>query len=793
MENITKGLSKNLEEIKEEVLRTKKVSGIEPYLLEFSAELLGNILNKKVFLRDSGDNLQKRLFTIKKGDIFNISNLLDLGYTRVERVWCEGEISILGDVVVVWPFSTNNVLRISLLGEKIEEMAVVDSQTRKKIKDVNERVFVSEGSKIYLGNEDASDEEIIDIVPRVSEEEYVDLELRSIPGIENFSNPKALKEILKNFRSRKFKIWYITDKRERIEKLVQKDILEMIDQVFTEQRNISTRGFVSQRNEVVVLTDLEVLGEIDLSNFEKVNKGLDPNSIEILKKVTPGEYLVHEDHGIGKFVGVVEREKGFYIEISYAGEDKLYVPLSASEKLTKYIGAGKGKPILTGLNSGSWKRISQKASERAEEIAKELLMLYAMRETAQSVFTLEDEDRESFKTFVEQFEYTDTDDQILATEQIEQDFKRGRPMDRLLVGDVGFGKTEIAMRAMFPVVNSGFQVAFLAPTTILVQQHLTVLRERFKNYPFNIQSLSRFSTEADKKRVLHGLKNGVVDIVVGTHSLLSDDVQFKNLGLLVVDEEQKFGVKQKEKIKGMRINSNVLSLTATPIPRTLNMALMGVRDISVLAVPPSGRKDIVNSFEHFNWDSIVKAIQKEMDRGGQVYFLHNRIGNILSIQKKLQELFPKAVVDVVHGQMGSKYLSSRMSDFVSKKTDILLCTTIIENGLDIPNANTLIVDDASKLGLSQMYQIRGRVGRSLEQAYAYFFFDTLSENAVLRLDALRDSQSLGSGFLLSNRDLEIRGAGDILGKNQSGTINSVGYGLYTQMLSGAIEKIKARG
>ena len=792
MENITKGLSKNLEEIKEEVLRTKKVSGIEPYLLEFSAELLGNILNKKVFLRDSGDNLQKRLFTIKKGDIFNISNLLDLGYTRVERVWCEGELSILGDVVVVWPFSTNNVLRISLLGEKIEEMAVVDSQTRKKIKDVNERVFVSEGSKIYLGNEDGNGEEIIDIVPRVSEEEYVDLELRSIPGIENFSNPKVLKEIVKNFRSRKFKIWYITDKRERIEKLVQKDILEMIDQVFTEQRKISTRGFVSQRNEVVVLTDLEVLGEIDLSNFEKANKGLDPNSIEILKKVTPGEYLVHEDHGIGKFVGVVEREKGFYIEISYAGEDKLYVPLSASEKLTKYIGAGKGKPILTGLNSGSWKRISQKASERAEEIAKELLMLYAMRETAQSVFTLEDEDRESFKTFVEQFEYTDTDDQILATDQIEQDFKRGRPMDRLLVGDVGFGKTEIAMRAMFPVVNSGFQVAFLAPTTILVQQHLTVLRERFKNYPFNIQSLSRFSTEEDKKRVLHGLKNGVVDIVVGTHSLLSDEVQFKNLGLLVVDEEQKFGVKQKEKIKGMRINSNVLSLTATPIPRTLNMALMGVRDISVLAVPPSGRKDIVNSFEHFNWDSIVKAIQKEMDRGGQVYFLHNRIGNILSIQKKLQELFPKAVVDVVHGQMGSKYLSSRMSDFVSKKTDILLCTTIIENGLDIPNANTLIVDDASKLGLSQMYQIRGRVGRSLEQAYAYFFFDTLSENAVLRLDALRDSQSLGSGFLLSNRDLEIRGAGDILGKNQSGTINSVGYGLYTQMLSEAIEKIKAR-
>lgn len=793
MENITKELGKNLKNTKEEILRIKKVSGIEPYLLEFVAELLGNILGKKIFLRDGGENIQKKVFTIKKGDIFRISNLLDLGYSRVERVWCEGEISVLGDVIVVWPFSTNNVLRISLLGEIVEEMAVVDSQTRKKIKDVDERAFVPKGSKIYLGNEDGLGEEIIDIVPRVSEDEYVDLELRSIPGIENFSNSKILMEIIKNFKSRKFKIWYVTNKGERINKLVSKEVLQMIDTIFLEDRNIFSRGFVSQTSRVVVLTDLEVLGEIDLSNYEEINKSLDPNSVEILKKVAPGEYLVHEDHGIGKFLGVIEREKGFYIEISYAGEDKLYVPLSASEKLTKYIGAGKGRPVLTGLNSGSWKRISQKASQRAEEIAKELLMLYAMRETSTSVFTLEDEDLDSFKTFVKQFEYTDTDDQILATQQIEQDFKKGRPMDRLLVGDVGFGKTEIAMRAMFPVVNSGFQVAFLAPTTILVQQHLTVLRERFKNYPFNIQSLSRFSSEAGKKRVLHGLRTGVVDIVVGTHSLLADEVQFKNLGLLVVDEEQKFGVKQKERIKGMRVNSNVLSLTATPIPRTLNMALMGVRDISVLAMPPSGRKDIVNSFEHFNWDSIVKAIKKEMNRGGQVYFLHNRIGNILSIKNKLKELFPNAVVDVVHGQMGSRYLSERMSDFVSKKTDILLCTTIIENGLDIPNANTLIVDDASKLGLSQMYQIRGRVGRSLEQAYAYFFFDTLSENAVLRLDALRDSQSLGSGFLLSNRDLEIRGAGDILGKNQSGTINSVGYGLYTQMLSEAIEKIKSRG
>ena len=366
-------------------------------------------------------------------------------------------------------------------------------------------------------------------------------------------------------------------------------------------------------------------------------------------------------------------------------------------------------------------------------------------------------------------------------------------MDRILVGDVGYGKTEMAMRAMYAVANSGKQVALLAPTTILAAQHLAVLKKRFAGTLFNIQSLSRLVSEDERKQTIEGVANGSVDIVVGTHALLSDEIKFKDLGLLVVDEEQKFGVKQKEKIKGKKLNTNVLSLTATPIPRTLNMALLGIRDISVLATPPSGRMEIINHFGKFNWETVQEAIQKELDRGGQVYFLHNRVETIQNVYEKLDKLFPQVEVAVVHGQMSVQTLSRNMENFIKEESKILLCTTIIENGLDIPTVNTLIVDDATMLGLSQMYQIRGRIGRSQISANAYFFYDTLKGDSALRLEALKNSQELGSGFLLSNRDLEIRGAGDILGKNQSGAINSVGYGLYSQMLAEAVGELRGLG
>ncbi|MBU1119797.1 DEAD/DEAH box helicase [Patescibacteria group bacterium] len=788
-------ISKEIGQLREEILSKKKVSGIDSNYYELTAEILGKALNKRVWLLLSDlESAQEKILNVKLKEKFEIQKFLDLGYERVERVWNEGEISILGDVVIVWPYSMNNVVRISLYGEEIENIDILDIQTRKKIRSVDTRLFLSNGVDIFLGNEEAEEDVNIKIMHRIGDQEdCVDLGIRTIPGIENFSNTKVVTEIIKNFKSRGFKIWYVTKDSKGFE---TNPLKNQIEEIFSTQGSLEkqlSRGFVLGATRTLVLTDLEVLGEVDLFKYQKVDRNVDPSSVAILKKIIPGDFIVHEDHGIGKFGGIQKRNGGQYIEIAYAGLDRLYVPLSAADKVTKYIGAGKKRPLLTGLNSGVWKRISLRAKEKVEEIAKELLQLYALRKTAQAPVMIDSEEAlDGFWTFASQFKFTDTDDQLLATKQIADDFQKDKPMDRLLVGDVGFGKTEMAMRAAYAVANAGYQVAVLAPTTILVEQHKMVFQERFKNYPFNIVSLSRFSTEAEKAEVLKGLNNGVVDIVIGTHSLLSADVKFKNMGLLIVDEEQKFGVKQKEKLKEARVDTNVLSLTATPIPRTLNMALTGIRDISVLAIPPLGRKEIINHFEKFNWDSVLKAISKEMERNGQVYFLHNRVGNMQNIEKELEKLFPRANIQTAHGQMNVETLTRTMADFVDRKIDILICTTIIENGLDIPSANTLIIDDATKLGLSQMYQIRGRIGRSLEQGYAYFYYDTLQGDAEQRLTAIRDSQALGSGFLLSNRDLEIRGSGDILGRSQSGTINSVGYGLYTQMLQEAVDDLRRK-
>ncbi len=788
--NLIDTISSRLKDFSNELLDSKKISGVDSQFYELVAEILGKTLDRRVWLLFSSleENAEK-ILKIKVGDAFNIQQFLDAGYERVERVWNEGEISILGDVVIVWPYSMKSIVRIGLYVDTIENIDVLDVQTRKKIKGANERLFLSPGVEIFLGNEEAEEDIEIKIEHRIGDDqECVDLGVRTIPGIESFSNEKILREIVRNFKSKGFEIVYVT--RKNISEVTPFD--DILDEKYSSDMKLE-RGFVLSALKVLVLTDFEILGEVDLSIYQKAEKNVDTSSVEILKKILPGDYIVHQDHGIGKFLGVHEREGGLYIEVAYAGLDRLYVPLSAADKVTKYIGAGKKKPVLTGLSSGVWKRISLRAKEKVEEIARELLQLYALREASSTEIIINGEDElDSFWGFANQFKYTDTDDQLLATKHIADDFQNDRPMDRLLVGDVGFGKTEIAMRAAYAVANAGYQVAVLAPTTILVEQHKMVFKERFKNFPFTIASLSRFSSEAERETTLKGLKNGTIDIVIGTHSLLSEEVKFKNLGLLVIDEEQKFGVKQKEKLKEARVDTNVLSLTATPIPRTLNMALTGIRDISVLAIPPLGRKEITNHFEKFNWDSILKAITKELDRGGQVYFLHNRVGDIHRIKEQLEKLFPKLNIEIAHGQMNTETLTRTMSDFVDKKIDILICTTIIENGLDIPNANTLIVDDATKLGLSQMYQIRGRIGRSLEQAYAYFFYDTLQGNAQERLLALKDSQSLGSGFLLSNRDLEIRGSGDILGSNQSGAINSVGYGLYTEMLQDAVDELRRK-
>ncbi len=760
---------------------------------EFVTELIGKVSKKAVYLLPYDSNTQLSCSVVKVGDRLDSSLLLNLGYEKVERVWSTGEFSVLGDTYIVWPFSSKYVLRLTLFGEEIEEIAIVEPDSRKKVEDVDSvRIFrKNEGS--FVSNENGVDILQIRFVndPFLLKES-IDFGISRLVNMPSVGyRERAFSEFLSIYKKRGYEIWYISKDILKVNILdSDRKLFDRVYEVSDVTESSLKKGFVYEKAKLLVLTDREVLGELELSS-SKMSKDIDQSSVEILKKIVPGDFVVHEDHGIGKFVGVSEREGGTYIEIAYAGNDRLFIPFSASSKIMKYIASGKYQPRLTGLSSGLWKRISTKAKEDVEDVAKELLQIYAMREISQGINILGDDiSMDEYWKFSNEFKFTDTEDQYLATKKISEDLSSGRPMDRLLVGDVGFGKTEIGMRATFAVANHGMQVAVLAPTTVLANQHLRVFRKRFKKYPFRIEVLSRLQSNKERERVLEELKNGKVDILIGTHALIADTVKFKNLGLFVIDEEQKFGVKQKEKLKSRRVDTHVLSMTATPIPRTLNMSLLGVRDISVLAIPPSGRIEISNEFASFSYEKVKECILREIQRGGQVYYLHNSIESIYFVEEKIKEMIPDIKIQVAHGRLSGDRLINVMDSFLNGEIDVLLCTTIIENGLDISNANTLIVDDVNRLGLSQMYQIRGRVGRGQKRAYACFFYESLKGDSSLRLEAIKESQSLGSGFLLSSRDLEIRGAGDILGKKQSGTINSIGYGLYTQLLKEAVLAIK---
>lgn len=759
---------------------------------ELIAEVVGKRVNRAVCILPLGEEDLPKYLEIAVGQRWEKSSLVDLGYTLVERVWNSGEFSVLGESIVIWPFSSKSLYRVMLFGEEIESIEILEPESRKSLEEVKSVRIFSNVFNSVVANENAKDILVLKSVDTVFfERGSIDLGINRLPDLSIYSNSKATRNILNDFKKRGYEIWYLT--KDILKYDSNGDIQSSIDRVFEVSNEVEktiSKGFLYEPNKVLLLTDMEVLGEIDLRGYEK-GKKIDPSSVELLKRITLGDFVVHEDHGVGKFVGSTVRDGETYIEISYAGNDRLFVPLSASSKVMKYVSSGKYSPRLTGLNSGVWKRISKKAKEDVENIAKELLQIYALREISKGKSVLNTESqKDMYWKFANEFEFTDTEDQYIATKHIASDLAKGKPMDRLLVGDVGFGKTEIALRATFAVVNGGMQVALLCPTTVLTNQHLKVFRERFKKYPFRVEALSRLQDDKEKERILKDLGKGKIDVLIGTHALLSDAVKFKNLGLLIVDEEQKFGVKQKEKLKSKRVDTHVLSMTATPIPRTLNMSLLGVRDISVLAIAPSGRVEIKNEFQPFSYDDIQECIERELKRGGQVYYLHNSISSIRFVEQEIKKRIPNVRIEVAHGRLSGDRLIRVMDMFQSGEVDVLLCTTIIENGLDISNANTLIVDDVNRLGLSQMYQIRGRVGRSERQAYACFFYESLKGDSALRLEAIRESQALGSGFLLSNRDLEIRGAGDILGKKQSGTINSIGYGLYTQLLSDAVEKLK---
>ena len=506
-----------------------------------------------------------------------------------------------------------------------------------------------------------------------------------------------------------------------------------------------------------------------------------------------GDHVVHVDHGIGVFVGLkridVGQEPHEFMELRYAGEDKLFVPVERLDLVQKYTGGA--RPSLDRLGGTTWERAKTRVRKAMRDMAEELIKLYAARKAVGGhAFGPDTHWQEEFEGA---FEYELTPDQAAAITDIKRDMEAPVPMDRLLCGDVGYGKTEVAMRAAFKAVLDGKQVAFLAPTTVLAFQHLKTLRDRFAGFPVQIDMISRFRSRAEQKQVVADLVLGKVDIVVGTHRLLSKDVKFRDLGLLVVDEEQRFGVAHKERIKQLRKRVDVLTMTATPIPRTLNMSLAGIRDMSVIETPPRDRLAIQTNVVKFDQQVIARAIRTELERQGQVYFVHNRVESIFSLGNLLQRIVPEARVAVAHGQMGEEELERSMVDFVAHKYDVLLATTIIENGLDIPNANTLIVNRSDRYGLAQLYQLRGRVGRSDRRAYAYLLIppeDSLSPVARKRLAAIREFSDLGSGFRVAALDLEIRGAGNLLGGEQSGHIDAVGFDTYMKLLEDAVRELK---
>jgi transcription-repair coupling factor (superfamily II helicase) len=544
-----------------------------------------------------------------------------------------------------------------------------------------------------------------------------------------------------------------------------------------------------------LLTDSEIFGWARPETRRRGGKAAVVAPENIYADFAAGDYIVHADFGVGRFRELVRRAidglEREYLWLEYGGGDELYVPIHQADRLTRYIGPDEHPPTLSRLGSGEWTTTKAKARQAVETVAKDLLELYAKRETAPGhVFG---QDTVWQAELEASFPYVETDDQLRAIREVKADMERARPMDRLICGDVGYGKTEVALRAAFKAVMDGSQVAVLVPTTVLAQQHFHTFQSRLAPYPVQVEMLSRFRTPAEAEAIKTRLTEGSIDIIIGTHRLLQKDIQFKNLGLLIIDEEQRFGVTHKEFLKRKRTEVDVLTLTATPIPRTLYMSLTGVRDISTINTPPAERLPIITHVGPYNERVARQAIQRELDRDGQVFFVHNRVQTIGVMLDKLQRLVPEARIGVGHGQMNEHELSRVMDEFTEGAIDILLCTSIIESGLDIPNANTLIVDRADTFGLAQLYQLRGRVGRAAQRAYAYFFHERqhrVTPEAYQRLETIGEQTELGAGYNIAMRDLEMRGAGELLGARQHGQIAAVGFHLYTRLLGEAVKRLK---
>ncbi len=760
---------------------------------------------------------------LKKGqsvdftDLF--SRLIAIGYEHSsDQHLSPGEYRRTGDTLDIFPIGEEGQMRILFSFEKIEQLRLTDASTGEvsELETVSFYPLVWEDTELLslqapqgsIVLSDEQDEFTVDAeVERVNltsfpESEAGHIHLRYLSVLKFYT----LQDFINDVRDKLHQDWTLVIVSKRVDDLKGALKEEMIPFLNAPERRAGSITIVPAEQDALLphslqnpdlkcalITDREIFS----LRREAKQRSVQRLSLDFITSLQMGDFVVHMEHGIGRFEGMttkivddIERE---YLEITYAENDKLFVPVDQADKLSKFVYEEGEEPTLTRLGSVEWKKITRKVSEETEKIAKELLEIYAKRAKAKG--HRYPDDSEIQRKFDDAFPYTETPGQIKAIEDIKHDMESDHPMDRLVCGDVGFGKTEVAMRAAFKAVQGGKQVAFLSPITILTDQHYQSLLKRTKGFDVRIDMLSRFRSQKEQSETLEKLREGKIDIIVGTHRLLSDDIEFHNLGLVIIDEEQRFGVKQKEKLKSMRSSVDILTMTATPIPRTLNLGLHKLRDITTITTPPPGRLPIITEVRKYS-DALVRdGILKEVARGGQVYMLHNRVETIDAFAMKLRALVPQATFVVTHGQLKPEVLEERILGFKEGKYQVLVSSTIIENGIDLPRANTLIVNEAEKFGLSQLYQLRGRVGRGTVQAYSYFLYHSqrLKDDAKKRLRAIVEASELGSGFQIAMRDLEIRGAGEILGASQSGSMQTVGVSHYLRLLKNAVEELKAGG
>ncbi len=795
--------------------------------------------------------------TIRVGDDLDheefLEWLVERGFSRVSGVTFAGEFSVRGGIVDIFPPDAVDPLRFEFFGDEVESIRRFDVETQRKTEELSSIALTLVGPVDSLtdrdGNESSGASRGENFAESLPENSWIALvELQNIveegrrhlerlddprglysveaalayctkrptvtiapiaadsmettchlqiESIERFSGPKneALEELASVVgRSEKVMIaCHNEGERERLGEL-----LAACDSLDSDRVELClgrlARGFRMVAERLIILSDHELFGRVEIRRGSS-RRRVESRAIDSFLELRENDLVVHLTHGIARYRGMKLLEKDDQVEehldLEFRDKVHVYVPVSLIHLVQKYVGAAKVIPDLSKLGTTSWSKKKKKVAEAVSDLAADMIRLQAARESRPGIAYPEDSHWQ--QEFDAAFPYTETADQMQAIIDCKQDMQRTQPMDRLICGDVGYGKTEVAMRAAFKAIDAGRQAAILVPTTVLAEQHYRTICERMAEYPVTIESLSRFKTKGEQKQILEGMKSGAVDLVVGTHRLIQKDVSFKNLGILIIDEEQRFGVAAKEMLKQIRLEIDVLTLSATPIPRTLHMSLLGVRDISNLETAPQDRMAIVTRVCRFDGELIRQAIVRELNRNGQIYFVHNRVYDIQSVADRLQQIVPEAEIGIAHGQMREHQLEAAMMDFVGRKIDILVCTTIIESGLDIPNANTIFIHRADNYGLADLHQLRGRVGRYKVRAYCYLLLEegrTLSSTGAKRLKAIEEYSELGAGFKIAMRDLEIRGAGNILGTQQSGHIASVGYELYCRLLDNAVRRLK---